>query len=296
MVAHLKALEPPATRKKKGLRSVDMTRQPSKIMRLRDESMEHVEIQGERVPKIGLGTWNMRGEACYRGVLSAFELGYRHIDTAEMYRNEAEVGRAIADSGVDRGEFFLTTKVSASHLSAEGVQQAARGSLKRLGLDAIDLYLVHWPNERIPIEHTMEGMNLLVEHGIVRKIGVSNFSVPQLQEAEAASSIKIFTNQIEYFIGHPQNAMLRYCQENGILLTAYSPLDRGHLRKSPELEAAARVHGVTAEQVALRWLIQQQNVIAIPKSADADRQRSNLDVFGFDLSQEEIAELALAYG
>jgi 2,5-diketo-D-gluconate reductase B len=253
--------------------------------------MEYVEIQGERVPKIGIGTWNMRGDSCYQGTLSALELGYRHIDTAEMYRNEAEVGRAIADSSVDRSEIFLTTKVSASHLSHAGVLAAADNSLRRLDLETIDLYLVHWPNDRIPIEETMAGMNELVMEGKVRQIGVSNFSVNELQEAEGASQARIFTNQIEYFIGHPQDAMLRYCQENEILLTAYSPLDRGHLHPSRALAAIAESHDVTIAQVALRWLIQQENVVAIPKSAHPGRQRENLDVFGFELSSDDIARL-----
>jgi diketogulonate reductase-like aldo/keto reductase len=254
-------------------------------------TVEFLEIQGERVPKIGLGTWNMRGDSCYQGALSALETGYRHIDTAEMYRNEVEVGRAIADSSADRSEIFLVTKVSASHLSYDGVLEAADSSLQRLGLDVIDLYLVHWPNDRIPIEETMAGMNELVKQGKVRQIGVSNFSVRELQEAEAASQARIFTNQIEYFIGHPVEAVLRYCQENDILLTAYSPLDRGHLHPSKALEAIAEAHGVTIAQVALRWLIQQENVVAIPKSAHPGRQRENLDVFGFELSADQVARL-----
>ncbi|MCH7567446.1 MAG: aldo/keto reductase, partial [Nitrospirae bacterium] len=162
--------------------------------------MEYVEIQGERVAKIGLGTWNMRGQACYRATLSALELGYRHIDTAEMYGNESEVGRAIADSGVDRSELFLVTKVSGAHLSHSGVLQAAESSLQRLSLQSIDLYLVHWPNDRIPIEGTMAGMNELVENGKVRRIGVSNFSVRQLEQAGAYA--RILANQVAYYIGH----------------------------------------------------------------------------------------------
>ena len=257
--------------------------------------MEYLEIQGERIPRLGLGTWNMQGDICYQGTLSALELGYRHIDTAEMYRNEAEVGRAIVDSGVDRSEIFLTTKVSASHLHREGVLQAAESSLMRLGTEAIDLYLVHWPNDSIPIEETMAAMNELVHQGMVRRIGVSNFSVSQLKEAEAASHLRIFTNQIEYYIGRPQEAMLSYCQENEILLTAYSPLDRGRLRRNQTLGAISELHGVSVAQVALRWLIQQDNVVAIPKSAHSDRQRENLDLFGFELSPEQMTQLAAAY-
>ncbi len=253
--------------------------------------MEHIDVQGERVPKIGLGTWSMRGETCYRATLSALEMGYRHIDTAEMYGNEAEVGRAIADSGLDPAEIFLVTKVSASNHSQAGVLSAAKDSLRRLGLDLIDLYLLHWPNERIPIEETMAGMNELVELGKVRKIGVSNFSVRQLEQAQAASSAQIFTNQIEYFMGKPQEAMLRYCQQNDVLLTAYSPLDRGRLGQQRALESIAASHTATVAQVALRWLTQQDHVAAIPKSAHAARQRENLEALEFELSAEEMERL-----
>lgn len=256
--------------------------------------MEFLEIQGERLPKIGLGTWNMRGDTCYRATLSALELGYRHIDTAEMYRNEADVGRALADSGLDRSEIFVTTKVSPSHITHQGVLDAADNSLHRLGIDSIDLYLVHWPSDRIPIEESMSGMNELVNQGKVRRIGVSNFSVSQLQEAESASAARIFTNQIEYFIGYPQDAMLGYCQANEVLLTAYSPLNRGRLHSSHALAAIAAARGVTSAQVALRWLIQQDNVVVIPKSAHPDRQRENLDIFGFELSSDDIAQLGSA--
>jgi len=253
--------------------------------------MEHIEVQGEKVPTIGLGTWSMRGETCYRATLNALKLGYRHIDTAEMYGNEAEVGRALADSSLDLAQIFLVTKVSASNHSQAGVLRAAEDSLQRLGLDRIDLYLLHWPNERIPIEETMAGMNELVEQGKVRKIGVSNFSVRQLEQAQAASPVKIFTNQIEYFLGKPQEAMLRYCQQNDVLLTAYSPLDRGRLGKESALEGIAASHAATPAQVALRWLIQQDHVVAIPKSAHPDRQRENLEALDFDLSAEEMERL-----
>ncbi len=252
--------------------------------------MEYLEIQNENVPKIGLGTWNMRGETCYRAVRTALEMGYRHIDTAEMYRNEGEVGRAIAEFNLARSEIFLTTKVSPSNASRQGVLQAAESSLQRLGLEFIDLYLLHWPS-RYPIEETMAAMNQLVEQGKVRLIGVSNFSVAQLEDAMAVSRVSIFTNQIEYFAGHPQRATLRFCQDNDILLTAYSPLDRGHIHSRPALESIAREYGVTAAQVALRWLIQQRNVVAIPKSSNPDRQRENRDVFDFELSSNEMARL-----
>lgn len=253
--------------------------------------MEILEIQGEKIPKIGLGTWNLRGQDCYRGVLTALELGYRHFDTAEMYRNEREVGRAIADSGIQRDEVFLVTKVWSSHLGYGEVLQAAQASARRLDLEIIDLYLIHWPNSRFPIDETMRAMNELVEQGQVRLIGVSNFSVAQIEEAQAVSANKLFTNQIEYFAGHGQSAMLRYCQENEVMLTAYSPLDRGRLVRSKPIRAIADAHSKTPAQVALRWLIQQENVVAIPKSAHADRQSENLGVSDMELTESDMAAL-----
>ena len=251
--------------------------------------MEFLEVQSERVPLIGLGTWNMRGDACYRAVLSGLELGYRHIDTAEMYRNEEQVGRAMIDSEVDRSEIFLVTKVSASHLRYDDLMRAAEASLSRLAVDAIDVYLVHWPNDHIPIEDTMRAMNALIDDGRIRHAGVSNFSVRQIEQAQSASDIKLFTNQIEHYLGLPQRAMLEWCQANDVMLTAYSPLDRGRLSRSGgTLGDVARAHNATPAQAALRWLIQQDMVAAIPKSANSGRQRENLDVFHFELTDEEL--------
>jgi 2,5-diketo-D-gluconate reductase B len=253
--------------------------------------MEFETITGERIPKIGLGTWNLRGENCYRAVLGALEMGYRHIDTAEMYANEEHVGRAIADSGLARNEILLTSKVSSSNLHHDGVLRACRRSLEKLKLEQLDWYLVHWPNSRIPIEATMQAMNELIESGRVRYIGVSNFSVAQTEDAQAASNTKLITNQVVYYPGRHQRDILAYCQAEDILLTAYSPLAKGRLVNHPTLSAIGESHGKTASQIALRWLAQQPRVIVIPKSANPNRQRENFEIFDFELSEQEMTEI-----
>jgi diketogulonate reductase-like aldo/keto reductase len=254
--------------------------------------MQFEEIQGERVPKIGLGTWAMRGQECYRAVLSALEMGYRHIDTAQMYGNEREVGSAIAQSRVDRSELFVVSKVRSSNLSYEDVIEAGRQSRDKLGLAVMDLYLIHWPSHHFPIEETMRGMNQLVEEGVTRLIGVSNFSVAEIEAAQAASESPIFTNQVLYYLGLGLNDMLTYCRANDVLLTAYTPLGKGRLAGHRGIAVVAARHGVTQAQVALRWLIEQDKVVTIPKSSNPARQRENLNVFGFELTADEQDELA----
>ena len=253
--------------------------------------MEFETVQGAVIPKIGFGTWQLQGNTCYRAVISALQLGYRHLDTAEIYDNEAQVGRAIADSGVARSEIFLATKVWTDHLGYSDVLRAAGGSLKRLGLDRIDLYLVHWPRAAMPIAETMQAMNELVEGGQIARLGVSNFSVKQFEAAQRASSVKLFTNQVPFAVSGIDRSMLEYCQRNDVLLTAYSPLDRGRLARDQSLQSVGDRHGKTAAQVALRWCIQQANVVAIPKSESRGRQRENLELFDFELSKADLAEL-----
>lgn len=254
--------------------------------------MEYVELHGERVPKVGLGTWAMRGRACYQAVLGALEMGYRHLDTAQMYANERQVGHAIADSGLRRDELFVVSKVRSSNLGYQDVVDSGHSSREQLGLEQLDLYLVHWPNARFPIEETMRGMNELISQGVTRLVGVSNFSVAEFKDAQAASEARLFTNQVPYYVGHPQPQLLPYCQQNQVLLTAYSPVAKGRLAGDQQLRSIGEPHGATAAQVALRWLIQQELVVTIPKSSDPGRQRENFEVFDFELSDEQMQALA----
>ncbi len=249
--------------------------------------MGYQEIKGERVPSLGLGTYRLTGEACERAVGRALSMGYRHVDTAQMYGNEAEVGRGMENSGVDRGEVFLTTKVWPSNFARDRVLQKTRESLKKLRTEYIDLLLMHWPSHGgTPLGETLGAMRELQEEGSVRHIGVSNFS-PSLVE-EAAGHAEIFCDQVEYHVYRGQDAVLDQARSMDYLLTAYTPLSHGRVGDDPTLREIGEAHAKTAAQVALRWLVQQEKVSAIPKATGEEHLASNLDVFDFELSAEEM--------
>jgi 2,5-diketo-D-gluconate reductase B len=248
--------------------------------------MEYQTIKGEKVPSLGLGTYRLSGEECVRAVGRALALGYRHIDTAQMYRNEDEVGKGMQSSGVDREEVFLTTKVWPSDFSYGRVIETTRGSLKSLHTDRVDLLLMHWPSRGVPLEETLGAMRELQEEGSVRHIGVSNF--PPSMVEDAARHAEIFCNQVEYHSYEAQDELLEQAKEMDYLLTAYRPLSRGEILSDETLREIGEAHGKTPAQVALRWLIQQVKVAAIPKATSEDHLRSNFDVFDFELSNEEM--------
>ncbi len=247
---------------------------------------------GEMVPEIGLGTASYSGgdEPLRRGIA----LGASHVDTAEVYGTEEAVGRAILAL---RDQVFLATKVSPSHFRHDQVIDAAEGSLERLGTDHIDLYLLHWPNLEIPIGETMGAMDRLVANGKVRYIGVSNFSVAQLQEAQAATSNPIVTDQVKYSLASREIEadLLPYCQRNDITLTAYSPLStvlgKAGTRLATALKSVAAASGKTEAQVALNWCTAHDGVIAIPRSSSLERTVQNCGASGWRLSDEHLAEL-----
>lgn len=249
--------------------------------------MDYVVIGGVRVPRIGLGTWNMRGDSCLRAVLHALEMGYRHIDTAEMYGNEREVGRALSESGLPREDIYLVTKVWTNHLRHADVLAACSQSLEKLDTSYIDLYLIHWPGSDVPVAETIGAMELLVQDGKVRQIGVSNFSTTQLQEARSVGSTPIKCDQVKFSPHYPQHRLLSYCQEHEILLTAYTPLEKGGVGGERDLQAIGEKHGKTAAQIVLRWLIEKDFVAAIPKASNPEHQQENLDVFGFSLDDKD---------
>ena len=247
--------------------------------------MEHQIIKGVKVPSLGLGTWRLSGEGCIRAVERALALGYRHIDTAQIYANEDEVGRAVRNSGVDREELFLVTKVWTSSFSHDGVISSTRGSLKKLQVEYVDLLLMHWPNPRVPLEETLGAMRELQVEGSVRHVGVSNF--PPSMVEEAARHAEIFCNPVEYHPYKAQGELLEQAKEMNYLLTAYSPVAGGAAVHDATLLEIGKAYGKTATQVALRWLIQQEKVAAIPKAASEDHLRSNIDIFDFELGDEE---------
>jgi 2,5-diketo-D-gluconate reductase B len=251
--------------------------------------MEHQTIKGEKVPALGLGTWRLSGEECSRAVERALALGYRHIDTAQMYRNEDEVGKGMQSSGVNREEVFLTTKVWPSDFSYKRIIETTRESLKRLRTDRVALLLMHWPSEGVPLEETLSAMRELQEEGSVRHIGVSNF--PPSMVEDATRHAEIFCNQVEYHPYQAQDDLLEQAKEMDYLLTAYRPLSKGTILNDETLQEIAEAHGKTPAQVALRWLIQQEKVAAIPKATSEDHLKSNLDVFDFELSEEEMERI-----
>jgi 2,5-diketo-D-gluconate reductase B len=251
--------------------------------------LKYQEIKGEMVPSIGLGTWRLSGEECVRAVERALVLGYRHIDTAQMYANEGEVGRGIRNSGVDRGEVFLVTKVRTSSFSYDDVIRSTRESLKKLQIEYVDLLLMHWPNPSVPLEETLGAMTKLQEEGSVKHVGVSNF--PSSMVEEATEHATVFCNQVEYHPYRTQDELLRQARAMDYLLTAYSPLGKARVLNNATLQEIGDAHGKTSAQVALRWLIQQEKVAAIPKAAREDHLRSNLEIFDFELSDEEMEHI-----
>lgn len=253
--------------------------------------VEYIALYGAKIPVIGFGTWDIRGKEGEKAVLSALSLGYRHIDTAEFYDNEEQVGLAIRKSGVPRGDIFLTTKVWYTHLRREDVRKSCEESLRKLQTDYVDLYLIHWPTESVPLEETVGAMEKLREEGKIRFLGVSNFDVPLLEKACQLASSPVLTDQVECHPYLTQRDLLCYCQEKNIILTAYSPLARGRLLGDPVLMRIGKKYGKSPNQVALRWLIQRGMVVAIPKAQSVQHQRENLEIFDFALTPEEMEEI-----
>ena len=253
--------------------------------------MEHVEAGGARIPKLGLGTARAGGQECTETVRAALEEGYRHVDTAQAYDNERAVGEGIAAADVAREDVFLTTKVWRSDLRHDDVLSSVRESLDRLGVEYVDLLLIHWPHPRVPVEETLRAMVELREEGAVEHLGVSNFTRTQLREARRVADAPIVTDQVLYHPYKDQSELLEFCTAEGVALTAYSPLARGSVVGDEVLARIGECHGKTAPQVALRWLVQQNGVVAIPKTTSRDHLRANLDVFDFELSGEEMARI-----
>src|SRR5437763_9437487 len=222
--------------------------------------IETIEAHGARIPLVGLGTWELRGRACARLVEQALRLGYRHIDTAEMYDNEREVGEGLRVSGVPRNELFVVTKVWPSHFAPQYLPRAAKESLTSLRLAEVDLLLLHWPNPRIPLSETLGGLCKVKEAGLARNIGVSNFTVALIEEATRLSSEPLVCNQTELHPFIDQSKVRAACAALGMAVVAYCPIARGSAKNSAVLARIGERHGKSAAQVSLRFLVQQQIV------------------------------------
>jgi diketogulonate reductase-like aldo/keto reductase len=256
-----------------------------------EPGVQVVGTHGARIPLIGLGTWELRGRTCARMVEQALRLGYRHVDTAELYDNEREVGEGLRASGVARDEVFVTTKVWPSHFAARELERAAKESLRRLQLADVDLLLLHWPNPRIPLRETLGALCKVKRMGLARHIGVSNFTVALVEEAVALADEPLICNQIEVHPFIDQSKVIAACRRHGMAVVAYSPVARGGVARDKVLARVAAAHGKSAAQASLRFLV-QQGVAVIPRTSRVERLSENLAIFDFELTATEMAEIA----
>ena len=248
-----------------------------------------VEVRGARVPALGFGTWQLTGRDATEGVRDALEIGYRQIDTARGYENEREVGQGIRDSGVAREDIWITTKVPPDEAAPDRVRACAEDSLRWLGVEQIDLLLLHWPAPQVPMEQTLEAFAALKEEGKILELGVSNFPAGMLSRALEVAPV--FCDQVEYHPFLDQERLLTLAREREVLITAYSPLAHGKVPDDATLQEIGEAHGKTAGQVALRWLLDQELVSPIPKASSHARRLENLDVGDFTLSAKERARI-----
>jgi 2,5-diketo-D-gluconate reductase B len=249
-----------------------------------------VEAKGARIPLAGLGTWDLRGRTCARVVEQALRLGYRHIDTAEMYDNERELGEGLRASGVPRNEVFVTTKVWPSHFAPRELLRAAKDSLVKLRISEVDLLLLHWPNPQVPLSETLGALCQVKEAGMARHIGVSNFNTKLLDEAVALSTEALVCNQFECHPFLDQSKLIAACREKGMAVVAYSPIARGGAKNDAVLARIGQEHGKTAAQVCLRYLV-QQDIVVIPRTSKIERLEENISIFDFALTDTEMTEI-----
>jgi diketogulonate reductase-like aldo/keto reductase len=250
-----------------------------------------VEANGAKIPAIGLGTWELQGRACARIVEQALRLGYRHIDTAQMYENEREVGEGLRASAVRRGEVFVTTKIWPTHFAPHDLERSARESLVRLRLTEVDLLLLHWPNPHVPLVETLGALARVKQQGLARHIGVSNFTVALIEEAVALCPEPLVCNQVEYHPYLDQAKVREACARHGMALVAYSPVARGHIKSDRALQEIGERHRKTAAQICLRWLV-QQGAAAIPRTSKLERLSENIGIFDFELSDDEMQQIS----
>jgi diketogulonate reductase-like aldo/keto reductase len=254
-------------------------------------SIPRIAANGANIPLVGLGTWELRGRACARVVEQALRLGYRHIDTAEMYDNERDVGEGLRASGVKRSEVFVTTKIWPNHFTPRDLERAARDCLARLRLGEVDLLLLHWPNPNVPLAETIGALCKAKRDGLARHIGVSNFTVALIEQALAAATESLVCDQVECHPFLNQSKVLAACRSHGMALVAYSPLARGQFRGNEVLNRIGATHNKTAAQICLRYLV-QQDIVVIPRSSKLERLTENASLFDFTLSESEMAEIA----
>ena len=251
-----------------------------------------VKSNGAEIPSIGFGTWELRGQVAFRAVSAALDAGYRHIDTAAMYGNEAEVGKAVRLHAAARADIFITTKVWPSEAGDGPFQRSAEASLKRLDIDMIDLLLIHWPSPSVPIKEQIHTLCDARRRGLTRHIGISNFAAELVEQAVSFADAPLVTNQIEHNPWVDQNTTIMACARHGLSVTSHSPLGKARRLTDPVIADIARAKGATPAQVVLRWHMLQPMNIAIPRSSNPARIRENIGIFDFELSSEEMRSIS----
>jgi 2,5-diketo-D-gluconate reductase B len=257
--------------------------------------MYFVEANGAKIPAIGLGTWELRGRTCARIVEQAIKLGYRHIDTAQIYENEREVGEGLRASGAKRDDVFVTTKVWTTHFAPNDLERSTKESLAKLRLAEADLLLLHWPNPHVPLAETLGALAHVKQLGMARHIGVSNFTVALIEEAVDACAEPLVCDQVEYHPYLDQTKVLDACNHLGLALVAYSPIAKGRVKNDEVLASLGAKYQKTAAQVCLRWLV-QQNVVAIPRTSKIERLSENIEIFDFALSDSDMRQISAMAG
>lgn len=253
--------------------------------------MENVKLaSGHEMPMLGLGTWQLKGRQCERIIKIAIELGYTHIDTAWMYENQRQIGKALRDVNVERADLFITTKIWNTHLKHADVLSQFEVCINDLQMDYVDLLLIHWPSDTVSFEETFGAFQEIYDAGKVKSIGISNFSIAQVDRACEVSKLPICTNQVEYHVRNNKETLRNHCETRNMPITAHRPLAVGNLAGDTELAEIGDRHGKTAAQVALRWLV-QKDIVVIPKSGSEPHLRENMDIFEWQLTEAEMQTL-----
>ena len=253
--------------------------------------MDYIKKEGTWIPKLGFGTFNLTGREAIGVLEFALDVGYRHFDTAQMYENEDVIGKVIGNTDIRRDRLFLTNKVWGTNLTKQKFLPSVERSLKNLKQDYVDMLLIHWPNKQIPLEESLEQLALCREKGYCNFIGVSNFTVDLLEQVQKLG-YDIICNQFEYHPYLNQDKLLKKCRDMGLFAIAYSPIAKGKVTEEPIIKEISLYYKASPAQIALRWLVQQEDVVAIPKSSQLIRIKQNIDVFNFHLSDEHMKEIS----
>lgn len=244
---------------------------------------------GNEIPAIGFGTWRLTGDECRSSVLKALEIGYRHIDTAEHYGNQVEIGKAIKESGINRQDLFITSKIFRDRLHEQDILDDANQTLEELQTDHLDLLLIHWPNKDIPIEQTVEGFNQLNQQGKAKSIGVSNFTPHHIQDFQNVG-MQIVNNQVELHPTFNQIDLQNFCNSKNIILTAYSPIAQGQDLDIPEIVELSKKYAVSPAQVIINWIV-ARGIVAIPRSSKPERILDNFNCLNWQMDQQDIERM-----